>query len=154
MVRVLFVCLGNICRSPMADAIFRELVSDAGLHDRFEIDSAGTGSWHVGQQPHPGTRRVLAEHGVQYRHKARQVSRAELNDWDYIIALDDSNLSSLKPMPDGFTGELGLLLDYAPQAGVRDVPDPYYTGKFEEAYALVEAGCRGLLSDIREQAGW
>ena len=153
MIRVLFVCLGNICRSPMADGIFHHLVREAGLQDRFEIDSAGMDSYHVGEQTHRDTRRVLAAHGIQYRHRSRQVRRAELNDWDYLIALDNSNLYDLERMADNFTGEMGLLLDYAPELGIRDVPDPYYTGRFEDVYALVERGCRALLDHIREKEG-
>lgn len=153
MVRVLFVCLGNICRSPMADGIFRHLVSEAGLADQFEIDSAGTSSYHVGEESHRGTRRVLAANGIQYSHRSRQVRGRELNDWDYLIAMDGSNLSNLERMADGFEGQMGLLLDYASGVGIREVPDPFYVGRFEEVFDLVEQGCRGLLAHIREKEG-
>jgi protein-tyrosine phosphatase len=137
----------------MAEGVFRHLVSEAGLGDRFEIDSSGTDSWHVGERTHRGTRQVLAAHGIRYDHRARQVRRAELDEWDYVIAMDAENLSELKWMADSFRGEMGLLLDYAPELGIREVPDPYYNDRFDEVYALVMQGCQGLLNHIREKEG-
>jgi protein-tyrosine phosphatase len=135
----------------MAEGVFYSLVKEAGLESRFEIDSAGTGSWHVGEKPHRGTRRVLADNGIQYDHRARQVMRDELAGWHYVIAMDASNLNNLQRMMDSFGGELGLLLGYAPEVAERDVPDPYYNGRFEEVFELVEKGCRGLLNHIRQR---
>ena len=150
-VKVLFVCLGNICRSPMAEAVFTELVREAGLEDKFEIDSAGTGSWHVGEKAHRGTRQVLADHGIQYRGRSRQVGRGDLaKDWTYIIAMDQSNLHQLRHTF-GDHPRMCRLLDFAPQSDIRDVPDPYFRGNFDDVYQLVEEGCRGLLGAIREQ---
>jgi protein-tyrosine phosphatase len=150
-VRVLFVCLGNICRSPMAEAVFQDLVADAGLTDQFEIDSAGTGSWHVGEKAHRGTRRVLAAHGISYDGRARQITDADLaDDRTYIIAMDQDNMNSLRNRY-GDHHRLYRLLDFADQDEIRDVPDPYYSDNFEFVYQLVADGCRGLLEMIRQE---
>jgi protein-tyrosine phosphatase len=152
-VRVLFVCTGNICRSPMAEAVFRHLVARAGLADRIEADSAGTGGWHAGEPPHRGTRRVLREQGIDYTHAARQVERSDFARFDYIIALDRGHLAELRHLADRADARLALLMDFVPDAATRDVPDPYYDGRFAEVYALVQQGCRGLLEHIVEKEG-
>lgn len=152
-VQVLFVCLGNICRSPMAEAVFQKMVNDAGLSDKIAVDSAGTGSWHVGETAHPGTRRILSQQGIPYDGRARQIQPEDLRDEStYIIAMDQSNLNDLKRRY-GQHPRTYRLLDFAGQDGERDVPDPYYTGNFETVYELVSDGCRGLLATIREQEG-
>ncbi|GAB4573277.1 MAG: low molecular weight protein-tyrosine-phosphatase [Anaerolineae bacterium] len=155
MVRVLFVCLGNICRSPMAEAVFQHLVDEAGLSDQIVVDSAGTGSWHVGEPAHRGTRQILAEHGINYRGRARQVSRADLTHFNYILAMDYDNFSTLKAMAEraGSQAEIRLFMDFAPEAGTREVPDPYYDGRFAEVYDLVRQAAEGLLAHIREEHG-
>lgn len=150
-VRVLFVCLGNICRSPMAEAVFQQLVEEAGLGDIVEVDSAGTGSWHVGEKAHPGTRRVLSAHGISYEGRARRVGPQDMIDHStYVIAMDGSNMRALKSTF-GEHPRLYLLLDFAQNASVRDVPDPYYNGNFETVYQLVKDGCQGLLEMIRRE---
>lgn len=152
-VRVLFVCLGNICRSPMAEAIFQRLVDEAGLSDAIEVDSAGTSSYHVGERAHPGTRRVLAHHGIKYEGKARQIrSEDTRNGMVYLIAMDSENVVELRRRF-GDLPNIHRLLDFATNTSVHDVPDPYYSDNFDYVYRLVEDGCRGLLQAIRANEG-
>ncbi|MCP4424756.1 MAG: low molecular weight phosphotyrosine protein phosphatase [Chloroflexi bacterium] len=151
-VQVLFVCLGNICRSPMAEAVFQKMVDDAGLSAQISVDSAGTGSWHVGEKAHRGTRRILSQHGIDYDGRSRQVRSSDMDPNAYIIAMDQSNLNDLRRRF-GSHARLHRLLDFAKQTSVADVPDPYYADNFEYVYQLVGEGCRGLLATIREQAG-
>jgi protein-tyrosine phosphatase len=132
----------------MADAIFRNQVTQAGLADLFEIDSAGTGGWHAGEPPHRGTQKVLREHGINYSHRARQVADEDFDTYDYIVALDSSNLADLRAISHGYRGKLARLLDYVPNSSRTDVPDPYYTGRFDEVYDLILNGCQALLNDI------
>ena len=155
MVRVLFVCLGNICRSPMAEAVFRHLVKEAGLEQAITVDSAGLGGWHAGEPPHQGTRRILREKGIDEKGLvARQVTGADLSAFDYIVGMDQENLAGLERLRRQSGGKpVRLLMEYAPEARVGEVPDPYYTGKFAEVYSLVDAGCRGLLAHIRSEHG-
>lgn len=156
MVRVLFVCLGNICRSPMAEAVFRHKVREAGLSDRIEVDSAGTGDWHVGQPPHKGTREILKQYGVSDEGiRARQAAATDFERFRYIIAMDASNVVNLRPwMPAaGHEAEVRKLLDFVPKHQGGDVPDPYYTGNFQEVFDMVDEGCDRLLAYIREKEG-
>lgn len=152
MIKVLFVCLGNICRSPMADGVFQHKVNQAGLSDKIMVDSAGTGSWHVGQQAHVGTRNVLKKHNIPYDGRARQFARRDLSDFDYILAMDNSNLTNIRQYAGGESdGEIKLFLSYAKSAGTVDaevVPDPYYDDRFDYVYDLVDKGCDALLAHI------
>ncbi len=150
-INVIFVCLGNICRSPMAEAVFQNMVDEAGLTDEIHVDSAGTGSWHVGESAHRGTRRVLAQHGIDYKGYARKVSRNDVNSENaYLIAMDTSNMRDLQSRF-GYHPRMYKLLDFADGVGIDDVPDPYYNGNFEEVFQLVDDGCRGLLAMIRAE---
>jgi protein-tyrosine phosphatase len=150
-VNVLFVCLGNICRSPMAEAVFRDLVRKEGLAGRFEIASAGIGDWHAGEPPHRGTRETLKRHGIQPDGlTAKRVSQAMLDRADYVVAMDDENLADLRSWRIE-RQKVSRILDYAPDVEVRDVPDPYFDGRFELVYQLVSKGSAGLLQQIRDQ---
>jgi protein-tyrosine phosphatase len=151
-VKVVFVCLGNICRSPMAEGVFKHLVKEAGLQDKIHVDSCGTGGWHIGEAPHVGTQKVLAKHGVDYQHQARQLHQVDFDEADYLIAMDSDNLRDI--MRTGSSGaEVAKLLDFAKGIEEADVPDPYYTGRFDEVYELVLAGSKGLLAHIRQKEG-
>lgn len=163
MTGVLFVCLGNICRSPMADAVFAHKIKQAGLSDQFVIDSAGTAGYHVGDQAHQGTLKILSQHSIDYHGRARQFQHDDDQKFDYILAMDRRNFENIIAIlglrersgqtrivtDDGV--EIALFLHYAHQAGLTDVlevPDPYYTGKFEEVYQLVDLGCDALINHI------
>jgi protein-tyrosine phosphatase len=150
-IRVLFVCLGNICRSPMAEAVFQQYVKEADLETKIEVDSAGTSSWHVGEPAHPGTRKILAENGISYVGAARRLDSSDFSDdRTYIIAMDESNLRQIRSMTKNHD-RLFRLLEFSTQTAVSDVPDPYYSGDFDAAYSLVRDGCRGLLKAIVER---
>ncbi len=148
-IRVLFVCLGNICRSPMAEAVFQHIVNEEGLQDHFEISSAGTSSYHIGERPHVGTRKILKAHEVALKpdKRAQNINWDVMSHSDYIIVMDRENVRDLEQ--DGIKAT--RLLEYAPEGYPLDVPDPYYTDRFEEVYQLVEAGARGLLDHIRQR---
>lgn len=153
-VRVLFVCLGNICRSPTAEGIFRKLVVDARMDDQIDIDSAGTGGWHIGKAP--DARTVSAARQRQYdlsSLRARQVSAIDFESFDYVLAMDEANLSDLRVMvPADYQGHLGLFLDFSDQSTHTEVPDPYYGGTagFELVLDLIEDAAKGLLFHIQQ----
>ncbi|CCF13493.1 low molecular weight protein-tyrosine-phosphatase yfkJ [Brevibacillus laterosporus GI-9] len=151
MVRVLFVCLGNICRSPMAEAVFRHHVQRAGLEQFIEIDSAAIGSWHVGNPPHEGTQLVLTKHNIRFDTiVARQIHSADFQQFDYIVCMDDSNVEKLRAFaPDA--KNVTKLMDYASAYKETEVEDPYFTGRFDYVYELVEAGSIGLINHIRNK---
>lgn len=156
MVKVLFVCMGNICRSPMAEAVFRQMVAEAGLSDKISVDSAGTSRWEVGSPAHPGTLNILRKHGIAHEGRARQVKHDDLSEFDYVLAMDRENLSFLLQYATGTTAEIRLFLSYAKEAGListDEVPDPYYDDNFARTYDLVTVGCQALLFHIREAEG-
>lgn len=159
-IKVLFVCLGNICRSPMAEAIFRQMAEEAGLGDRFLVDSAGIGGWHEGEPPHRGTQIALRKHGVPGEGlRARQITLQDLHEFNYLVAMDEDNVHDLRALArraGSASAAILRLLDFADPSvthGERDVPDPYYTGNFDHVYRLIRAGCEGLLTHLVEQHG-
>ncbi|MFD2169754.1 low molecular weight protein-tyrosine-phosphatase [Tumebacillus lipolyticus] len=152
MVSVLFLCLGNICRSPMAEAVFRKQVEDAGLQDRIEIDSAGLGGWHAGERPHRGTLAVLDEHSVAHAGiHSRQITQQDVAAFDYIVAMDAENMEGLKRYGALAGNRVFRLLDLVEAQSEKNVPDPYYTGNFDEVYEMVTDGCQILLEKIRRE---
>jgi len=150
-IAVMFVCTGNICRSPMAEAVFRKMVQDKGLLEKFIIASSGTGRWHVGEPPHIGTRLVLSEHNIEVGNKrAQQLKYDDFENYDYLIAMDQENVEDVQYY---FKQKLRRLLEFAPQGVPLNVPDPYYEHNFDEVFRLVNIGCEGLLDRIVETEG-
>ena len=149
---ILFVCLGNICRSPTAEAVFRQRAARQGLADRWLIDSAGTGDYQIGEPPDVRAVQHARKRGYDLgARRARQVSADDFERFDWILAMDRSNLSALDALrPSAYQGHLGLLLDFAPELGVRDVPDPYEGGAhgFERVLDLIEPACDGLIAHL------
>jgi protein-tyrosine phosphatase len=146
-VRILFVCMGNICRSPTAEGVMRHLLAERGLEDEIEVESAGTGGWHAGSPPDARSTRAAAARGITLEGAARQVTRADFEDFDLLVAMDRENLADLRAIaPPGTEHKIRLLLGEG-----RDVPDPYYGGPhgFENVLDLVETACEQLLDELR-----
>ncbi len=155
MVKVIFVCSGNICRSPTAEGVFRSIVDAAGLSDQIEIDSAGTGSWHEGEWVDARSTEAAQRRGIDLSIiRARQIDRYDYYENDYILAMDGTNFKSLnRTCPEDHRRKITMFLDFAPHLNVRDVPDPYYGGPqgFDYVLDLVEAASKGLLADIQDK---
>lgn len=155
MVSVLFVCMGNICRSPTAEGVFRKLQSELAPALEMHIDSAGTHAYHIGDPPDTRSQAAARARGVDIsRHRGRQVEAEDFRRFDYVLAMDVANLKRLQTLrPRDARAELKLLLEYAPEVSSKEVPDPYYggAGGFEEVLDLVEAGGRGLLEAILQR---
>ena len=153
-IRVLMVCLGNICRSPTAEAVFRQHITAAGLERHIEVDSAGTSDWHLGEPPDPRSMRAAAERLYDLSLlRARQVLVRDFEDFDYILAMDRQNLAHLEELcPVACQEKLGLLLTYG-NTGWEEVPDPYNSGRegFELVLDLVESASASLLQEIRKR---
>ncbi|BCA27789.1 low molecular weight protein-tyrosine-phosphatase [Metapseudomonas otitidis] len=151
--RVLFVCLGNICRSPTAEGVLRGKLEQAGLAERVEVDSAGTAGWHIGKAPDPRTCQAAAKRGYDLSAlRARQVSAEDFQRFDLVLAMDHSNLRDLKALHAGRGNAPDLFLRRYDLA-TEEVPDPYYGGEdgFETVLDLVEQACDGLIAEIRER---
>ncbi len=150
---VLFVCHGNICRSPLAEGIFRQLVQDAGVSERYEIDSAGTSSYHEGEAPDPRTSAEAMRRGIVLEHSARRIQHKDLGRFDHVLVMDQDNLAAVQEMAAGSPRHavVRLLRTYDATAGDEvDVPDPYYGGEtgFSDVHDMVERACRAFLSDL------
>jgi protein-tyrosine phosphatase len=154
-IRVLFVCLGNICRSPLAEGVFRSLVRARELESRYLVDSAGTGAWHAGERPDQRSAEVARRNGVVLAGRARQIEAPDFADFDYVIAMDRQNLLELRTMARSPQGEahLHLLRAFDPEPGDGQVPDPYYGGPdgFEHMYEMVNRACEALLDHLEER---
>jgi protein-tyrosine phosphatase len=150
--RILFVCLGNICRSPMAEGVFRRVAEEEGLLDRFEIDSAGLGDWHIGQAPDHRAQKAARSRGVDISaQSARQVVDEDFERFDLLLVMDRSNYAELKARaPHDARAKIRPFLDFAPHVGTKDVPDPFFGGTegFDHALDLIEAASRGLLASL------
>ncbi len=149
MTRILFICHGNICRSPMAEFVMKDLVKKAGLEVRFHIESAATSTEEIGNPVYPPARRKLAEHGIDCAGKtARQLRNSDYDNFDLLIGMDRANLRNMHRICGGdFAGKLHLLMDYTDHPG--DVADPWYTNDFETTWQDVLAGCQGLLNYLQ-----
>jgi protein-tyrosine phosphatase len=154
-IRVLFVCLGNICRSPLAEGVFQNLVRARALERHYEVDSAGTGGWHAGEEPDRRALDVARRNGVALISRARQVHAPDFNDFDYVIAMDRQNLNDLRALARRHGGEarIHLLREFDPEPGDRQVPDPYYGGPegFDDVFAMVHRACSALLDHLEEE---
>lgn len=150
MIRVLFVCLGNICRSPMAEAVFKDRLERSGMNGKVQVDSAGTGDWHIGKRPHPGTLKILEANGISAENlKGRQLQKEDFDGFDYIVGMDQANIKDIRSMlgqPDH--PKILRFLDLTDH--LKGVPDPYFTGDFEETYGLVSDGCDALSAKIKQ----
>ena len=154
--RLLFACLGNICRSPMAEGVFRRVAEEEGLLHLFEIDSAGMGDWHKGQAPDPRAQKAALLRGVDISAQAaRKVELEDFEDFDLILAMDGSNIADLQDIaPHAARHKIRRFLDFAPHLDEDDVPDPYYGGEagFDHALDLIEAAAKGLLAELMRES--
>ncbi len=154
-VRVLFVCLGNICRSPLAEGVLRALAEKKGLAPALEVDSAGTGAWHIGDPPDRRSIEAARRHGIDISElRGRQVRPEDFRNFDLILGMDENKVRTLKRLaPEGAAEKVRLFLDYA-SGRSEDVPDPYYEGPeaFEALYQMLDAGCSSLLVRFGERA--
>jgi protein-tyrosine phosphatase len=150
--RILFVCLGNICRSPMAEGVFRRVIAEEGVAHLFEIDSAGLGDWHVGQAPDNRAQAAARKRGMDISgQSARQITRGDFARFDLLLAMDGSNVEELIQLaPQSERHKIRRFLDFAPHIGAQDVPDPFFGGRegFDHALDLIEEAARGLLGEL------
>jgi len=154
MIKVLFVCMGNICRSPTAEGVFRQVVEEQGLTDLILIDSAGTHSYHIGSQPDPRAQTAARSRGIDLSTlRGRQVNNNDFDKFDYVLAMDNNNHADLEVVAKGPADNLHMFLKFADNYSEQEVPDPYYGGDqgFEHVLDLIEDASRGLLTHIRDK---
>ena len=153
--KLLFVCLGNICRSPAAEGVFLHLLEEQGLSDHFVVDSAGTGSWHVGNKADPRMRAAAERRGIHLPSRARQIEIDDLSRFDLVVTMDSDNLRNVRSLAqeagNNATATIRSMLSYARSTDLTDVPDPYYGGEqgFEQVLDLLEDACSGLIEEIK-----
>jgi protein-tyrosine phosphatase len=154
-VSVLFVCMGNICRSPTAEGVFRHLVREAQLEEHVHTDSAGTHAYHVGNPPDVRAQATAERRGIELHDlRARRVAEEDFDVFDYVLAMDQDNYQILSTIcPPGYETRLRMFMEFAPHLNIPEVPDPYYGGAsgFERVFDMVEEAARGLLEDIRSK---
>ena len=151
----MFVCMGNICRSPTAEGVFRNLIQQEGLNEWITTDSAGTHAYHIGEQPDRRAQQTARTRGIDLSDlRGRQAIESDFHDFDYVLAMDDENYSILKDIcPSGLEEKLSLFLDFSNEYSETQVPDPYYGGDqgFEHVFDMVESASQGLLADIKKR---
>ncbi|MCW9047904.1 MAG: low molecular weight phosphotyrosine protein phosphatase [Gammaproteobacteria bacterium] len=154
MVNVLFVCMGNICRSPTAEGYFRHIVEEAGLTDKIKIDSAGTHAYHIGSPPDQRAQAAATKRGIDLSSlRGRKVQSSDFKNFDYVLGMDHSNHSDLQEVAGGKAENLFMFLEFAKNFSETEVPDPYYGGDqgFEHVLDLIEDASIGLLNEIKEK---
>lgn len=153
--KILFVCLGNICRSPTAEGVFQHLVNERELQPYFYIDSAGTSAWHIGEPANSKSQQMANKHGVKLNSRARKFEPADLEEFDLILAMDRENLQNIRQLDtqNRFSDKIKLMRDYDPQSGDDEVPDPYYGGMdgFQHVFDVVHRSCAALLDELEEK---
>lgn len=152
--KICFVCLGNICRSPTAEGIFQHLVNERGLQAYFEVDSAGTSAYHVGESANSKSQRTAEKYGITLNSTARQFDTFDLEHYDLVLAMDRENLENIKRMNSrgGNTAQIGMLRDFDPEPGNGEVPDPYFGGRegFENVFRIVRRSCEVILDELEK----
>ncbi|MGC6483639.1 MAG: low molecular weight protein-tyrosine-phosphatase [Synechococcus sp.] len=155
--KLLFVCLGNICRSPAAEGVFLHLIEEQGLSDHFVVDSAGTGNWHVGNKADPRMRAAAERRGIHLPSRARQIELNDFSRFDLVVTMDSDNLRNVRSLAQeachNATATIRPMLSYARSTELSDVPDPYYGGEqgFEQVLDLLEDACAGLVEELKPQ---
>lgn len=154
MIKVLFICYGNICRSTMAEYVFKDMIKKKNIDDKFYVDSAATSREEIGNPVHYGTRKKLEEQGIYCGdHRARQITKADYEEYDYLIGMDEANIRNMHRMLGADSDEkMYKLLDFTARKG--SIADPWYTGNFDETYKDVVDGCEGLLCFLQEKYGY
>jgi protein-tyrosine phosphatase len=148
------LCMGNICRSPMAEAVFRDMVEKAGLAEKISVDSAGTSGYHAGEPAHPRTLEVLERNNIYYDGRSRQLRAEDFVKFDYILAMDRDNMRQIDHFIETSRAKVALFLSYAYHAGLMtfdEVEDPYYNDRYEDTYEVIRVGCKAFLDYLKDR---